>query len=209
MLAELRLMGVSRMNHADDAWRLLDDTRGIGAHMSPETLSDTLEATGVAISTQERFFDRIDEEERHMAVDLSVVFSKSEGMSMLRKGYNRFRFQGTQFNLAAICGLKTGRPCRLCMVCGNVKENSISGMLDEFGIKENTVLVMDRGYCGRKSLDDIVSKGYDFAVALRRNSKSYDDIATNEGHFTWAGRAIDYGTGNSGDIMHIVLRMRK
>jgi len=94
----------------------------------------------------ERFYSMIeDTDHRCMAADLSVVFSKSNGVRMLRKGYNRFRLKDTQFNLNVICELDTGKPVRLCMVCGNVKENSILGMLDEFGMKENMVLIMDRG----------------------------------------------------------------
>ena len=199
-MAELRLMENPRLNHASDSWRLVDDTRGLNPRMSEETLSDVLERLGGDHKGMERFFDMIDDDsEHHMAVDLSVVFSKSKGMKMLRKGYNRFRIQGTQFNLNAICDTRTGMPCRLCMVCGNVKENSIIGMLDEFGIEERMVLVMDRGYGSKKILDALTARGHDFVVALKRNSTAYDTVDTDEGHFIFENRAIDYGTGRFWD----------
>lgn len=195
-MAELRLMRNPRLNHASDSWRLIDDTRGLNPRMSDEVLSEVLKTTGGDHQGQERFFTIIDDDTaRHMAVDLSVIFSKSEGMMMLRKGYNRFKVQSTQFNLSVICDMVTGKPRRLCMVCGNVKENSIIGMLDEFGIKESTVFVMDRGYGSKKVVDQLTSAGHDFVVALKRNSDSYKTINTDQGHFTFENRAINYGMG--------------
>lgn len=199
-MAELRLMRNPRLNHASDSWRLVDDTRGLNPRMSDEILSGVLERLGGDHQNMERFFRMIDDDtKRHMAVDLSVVFSKSEGMRMLRKGYNRLRLQGTQYNLNTICEIDTGRPCRLCMVCGNVKENSIVGMLDEFGIDEKMVLVMDRGYGGKKILNELTAAGHDFVVALKRNSTAYSEIGTDEGHFIFENRAINYGTGKFWD----------
>lgn len=194
-MAELRLLGNPRLNHAADSWRLLDDTRGLRPRMSDEVLSDVLLAAGTAHQAQERFFSMLDEGEKHMAVDLSVIFSKSKGMRMLRKGYNRFALESTQFNLSAICNMVTGRPCRLCMVCGNVKENSVLGMLDEMCIEEHTVLVMDRGYANKNILKTLKDAGHDFVVAMKRNSKAYEGISTDEGHFIFEGRALNYGRG--------------
>jgi hypothetical protein len=193
-LAELRLLCCPRLNHAGDAWRLIDDTRGLSPRMSPEILSDALCAAGGAFGSREEFFSAIDGGERHLAVDMSAVFSKSEGAFMLRKGYNRFRLQGTQFSLAAICGI-SGTPVRLSMVCGSVKENSITGMLKEFGIAGNSILILDRGYCGKKNLSEITEAGHGFVVAAKRNSTAYGAVADEGGRFTWEGRAIDCWTG--------------
>lgn len=199
-LAELRLLGNPRLNHASDSWRIVDDLRGLNPRMSDEILSDVLAKAGGNHQAMERFYSMIeDKDHRHMAVDLSVVFSKSNGIRMLRKGYNRYKLQDTQFNLNAICDLDSGKPVRLCMVCGNVKENSIIGMLDEFGMEESMVLVLDRGYGSKTNLDKLKEKGHDFVVALRRNSKSYDSIGTGDGHFIFEGRPIDYGTGKFWD----------
>jgi len=195
-LADLRLLGNPRLNHASDSWRMVDDILGLNPRMSDDVLSDVLHQAGGAHKAQERFFSMLEEgDHRHMAVDLSVIFSKSDGMKMLRKGYNRFKLQSTQFNLNAICDLETGKPLRLCMVCGNVKENSILGLLDEFGISEKTVLVMDRGYGSKNTLDTLHEKGHDFVVALKRNSTAYNTIETGEGHFIFEDRPIDYGVG--------------
>lgn len=194
-MAELRLLGAPRMNHASDTWRLVDDIRGLDPRLSPEVLSDVLGKVGGNSGAQERFFEAIDDGEDHVAVDLSVVFSKSEGMRMLRKGYNRFKLRTTQFNLAAICGLKSGRPTRLCMVCGNVKENSVVKMVERFGIPSPAVLVMDRGYGGKNILGSLHKGGYDFIVALRRDSDAYKTVPVGSGHFLWEGRAINYGKG--------------
>ena len=194
-LAYLRLLDCPRLNHAGDAWRLIDDTRGLAPRMSPEILSDALNAAGGAFGSREEFFSAIDGGEKWLAIDMSAVFSKSRGAFMLKKGYNRFRFQGTQFNLAAVCGAVSGTPTRLSMVCGNVKENSIAGMLKEFEIAENSILILDRGYCGKKILSDIIEVGHRFVVAAKRNNAAYETTVESGKRFTWGGRAIDCWTG--------------
>ena len=200
-LAQLRLLGNSRLNHASDTWRLLDDIRGLNPRMSEEVLSDVLKSAGAAHKAQESFYKMIQNpNEHHQAVDLSVIFSKSDGMRMLRREYNRLKLRSTQFNLNVICDVKTGKPRRLCMVCGNVKENSIKSMLDEFGITESMVLIMDRGYSGKTVLNQIKDAGHDFVVALKRNSKAYDTVKTGDGHFIYENRAINYGSGKFWDF---------
>jgi hypothetical protein len=194
-LAELRLLDCPRLNHAADTWRLIDDTRGLSPRMSPEILSDVLMTAGNAVGPREDFFSSIENGERCLAIDMSAVFSRSEGAFMLRKGYNRYRFQGTQFNLVAVCGASSGIPTRLGMVCGNVKENSITGMLKEFGITEKSILILDRGYCGKTILNEIIKAGHDFVVAGKRNNAAYSTSVENAKRFTWEGRAIDCWTG--------------
>lgn len=194
-MAELRVLEEPRMNQASDAWRLVEDERGLNPSLSPGRLADALESAGADPVSMESFFEEIDDGDRHAATDLSVIFSRSGGMSMLRKGYNRFRLQCAQFNLAAICGVDSGRPCRLCMVCGNVKEGSVVGMLERMGVDKGTVLIMDRGYCSRTLLESVKAAGYDFIVAAKRNSAAYGEVAADGGHFVWEGHALDHGTG--------------
>jgi len=194
-LAQLRLLDCPRLNHAGDVWRLIDDTRGLSPRMSPEILSDVLNAAGRSVGQREEFFSAMDDDERCLIIDMSAVFSRSEGAFMLRKGYNRYRFQGTQFNLVAVCGASSGIPKRLGMVCGNVKENSFKGMLREFGIAGNSILVIDRGYCGKAILNEIIKAGHDFVVAAKRNNAAYETVNENRKRFTWGGRAIDCWTG--------------
>lgn len=199
-LAELRLLGNPRLNHASDSWRIIDDSRGLNPRMSDEILSSVLAEVGGNHKAMERFYSMIeDKDHRHMAVDLSVIFSKSDGVRMLRKGYNRFKLKDTQFNLNVICDLETGKPTRLCMVCGNVKENSILGLLEEFGVEKGMVLVLDRGYGTRSNLDSLKEKGHDFVVALKRNSAAYNTIDTEDGHFIFEGRPVNYGAGKYWD----------
>lgn len=195
-MAQLRVMGQARLDHLSDAWRLLDDIRGTDPRMSPKILSSALECAGGSLVAMEDFFASLDDCDGHFAVDMSVIFSRSKGATILRKGYNRFRMQSTQFNIAVIHDMTSKRPVRMSTVAGNVKENSILGMIEEFDIAKGTVLVMDRGYCGKNVLSELTANGYHFIVAARRNSKAYRDVTdVRDGHFTWNGRAIDYGVG--------------
>lgn len=139
------------------------------------------------------FFDRLATGDCQMAIDMSVIFSKSKGAMMCKRGYNRYRLSCPQFNLLMGCRLDDGRPQYMRVLPGNVKEGSAISMLDEFDVPDGTFLVMDRGYSDKKFLDEIKKKGLQYIVAVKRNSKTYDITDTNESMFRWRDSAVAFG----------------
>lgn len=192
-LAVTRILGRGELSKAGRCWNRLEDVLGLRPNTSPKSLSDTLERVGLARGSQDLFFSRMEKEDSEMAVDMSVIFSKARGATMLKTGYNRFKLSCPQFNLLMCCGLASGRPRYMRVVPGNMKEGCAVTMVDEFDIEEGTLLVMDRGYHDKKLLSSIREEGLDYLVAVKRNSKLYSMTDTEEGIFRWRESAVRYG----------------
>ena len=192
-LAFARCLGRGELNKAGRCWKRMEDVFGLCPNTSPKSLSKTLEHVGLGRGSQNMFFDRIRVDEGEMAIDMSVIFSKSRGSFMLKTGYNRFKLSCPQFNLLMGCGLSSGRPQYMKVLPGNVKEGSAVSMLDEFEIPEGTILVMDRGYSDKTFLSQIKDSDLEFIVAVKRNSNMYKETDTSEGMFRWRKSAVAYG----------------
>ncbi len=188
-----RCLGRGELSKAGRTWNRLENVFGIRPNTSPASLSKTLERVGTSRTSQDMFFQRLRNNDCQMAIDMSVIFSKSKGAMMNKRGYNRFRLSCPQFNLLMGCGLATGRPQYMRVIPGNAKEGSAVSMLDEFEIPEGTFLVMDRGYSDRKFLNEVKEKGLEYIVAVERNSKTYDTTDTEEGMFRWRKDAVAFG----------------
>ena len=198
-LAVTRILGRGELCKAGRCWNRLEDVLGLRPNTSPKSLSDTLERVGLARGSQDLFFSRLEKEDSEMAVDMSVIFSKVRGATMLKTGYNRFRLSCPQFNLVMCCGLASGRPRYMRVVPGNMKEGCAVTMLDEFDIEEGTLLVMDRGYHDKKLLAAIRGEELDYLVAVKRNSKVYEKTDAEEGIFRWRDSAVRYGHSRVSD----------
>lgn len=188
-----RCLGRGELSKAGRTWNRLENVFGIRPNTSPKSLSNTLANVGRSRGAQDMFFDRLATGDCQMAIDMSVIFSKSKGAMMCKRGYNRYRLSCPQFNLLMGCRLDDGRPQYMRVLPGNVKEGSAISMLDEFDVPDGTFLVMDRGYSDKKFLDEIKKKGLQYIVAVKRNSKTYDITDTNESMFRWRDSAVAFG----------------
>ena len=188
-----RCLGRGELSKAGRTWNRMENVFGLRPNTSPASLSKTLERVGMSKASQDMFFQRLYDGDDQMAIDMSVIFSKSKGAKMNKRGYNRFRLSVPQFNLLMGCGLASGRPQYMRVVPGNAKEGSAVSMLDEFDIPDGTFLVMDRGYSDGKFLGEVRGRGLEYIVAVKRNSKAYDITDTGEGMFRWRESAVAYG----------------
>lgn len=188
-----RCLGKGELSKVGRTWNRLENVFGLRPNTSPKSLSNVLETIGKSRGSQDLFFNRLVTGDCQMAIDMSVIFSKSKGAMMNKKGYNRYRMSCPQFNLLMGCRLNDGRPQYMRVLPGNAKEGSAISMLDEFNVPDGTFLVMDRGYCDKKFLKEIKSKNLEYIVAAKRNSSVYGTTKANEGMFRWRNSAVSYG----------------
>jgi hypothetical protein len=198
-LAFSRCLDRGELKNAGKCWKRLDDVLGLRPNTSPKSLSETLSRIGRSRGSQDMFFETVHNDDKEMAVDMSVIFSKARGATLSKKGYNRFRTAVPHVNLVLTCGLTEGRPQYMNVVPGNVKEGAAVNMLDEFGLEEGTVLVMDRAYCNSGFLSEVKKRKFEYIVAARRNSKAYNEVIVGGEMFKWRNSAIRYGKSVFGD----------
>lgn len=192
-LAFLRCLGKGTVAKASRQWGVLDDVLGLRPRLGPVFLSEALRTAGGAREAQLSLFSALSKEERYLAVDMSVCFSRSRGAFILKKGYNRFRLTATQFNILLACGLESGRPMFMKTLAGNVRENSVFGLLKEFGIDGKAVLVMDWGYFSAAVMDGLKERSIDFVIAAKRNSSAYRRVDVGDAMFRWRDRVVRCG----------------
>jgi len=199
-LAFARCLGRGELKKAGRCWKSLDDVMELRPNTDPSSLSETLDRVGRSRAPQDMFFERIRSSDKEVAVDLSIVFSRSRGAFLVKKGYNPASSINTQFNILMACGMGSGRPQYMKALAGNLREGSVEDMLDEFSIPEGTILVMDTGYCSEKIMKAVTERNLGFVVATRRESKSYDKIKVGNDRFTWKGNTVFYGSGKFGNV---------
>ncbi|MDR0523781.1 MAG: transposase [Candidatus Methanoplasma sp.] len=194
LLAFARVLGRGELCRAGRCWKGLEDVLGASPSTSPKALGEALERIGGARGAQDAFFAAVRGREGSMAVDLSACFSRSEGATILKRGYNRYGLARRQFNILLACGVPSGRPQYAKVLAGNVGERSIEDMLDEFDVPRGTTLVMDRGYCKEGVFGALRARGLDWIVPARRDSRAYGAASAGDGLFAWKGCAVRFGS---------------
>lgn len=196
MLAMSRLHGQGRLVRAGRWFSTTDNVFCLSCHTDPEALSESLRIAGMSSSAQMRFFESLTEPGITMAADMTVIFSRSRGTFLVKKGYNRFHLSCGQFNVVIICSLDGGLPIGIRTVAGNVKEGSLVGMLKEFDIGDDVVLVMDRGYDVEEIRDVVDDSGRFFVIPVDRSSTLYGTVHAEEGAFVFEGDTVRFGIGD-------------
>jgi hypothetical protein len=193
-LAWTRVWKTGTLKVAGEEWDAMEDVLDLRPSAGPGALSDALREAGADPASQIRFFSSLAESAgRHMAVDLSVVFSRSKGAMLVKKGFNRFRLNYTQFKVVLVCDQRSGLPISMRPVPGNMKD-SMSDTLREMDLG-GCVLVLDRGFFASGVIEDIAGAGADFVIAAKRDSKAYASVPLGNVSFHWSGRSIRYGCG--------------
>ena len=146
--------------------------------------------------SQKNFFESLTEQGMRVAVDMTVVFSRSRGAFLIKRGYNRFKLTCGQFNVVLVCSLESMLPIAMKTVAGNVREGSLKGMMEEFELGEDTIAVLDRGYNIDEIRELMDDSGKFFVIPVDRDSTLYRTIPVGEGAFVYKGSTIRFGHGD-------------
>ena len=196
MLAMSRLFGKGRLVRAGRWFSTMENSFGLNCHTDPDALSETLRMAGMSSLAQKTFFESLYEDGMQVAVDMTVVFSRSRGAFLIKRGYNRFKLTCGQYNVVLVCSLENMLPISMKTVAGNVTEGSLKGMIKEFDLPEDVVAVMDRGYNIEEIRDIIDDSGRFFVIPVDRNSVLYESISVGEGAFVYKSSTIRFGHGD-------------
>ncbi len=196
MLAMARLFGQGRLVRAGRWYSTMENVLCLNYDRDPEALSEVLRRTGMSSLAQANFFESLAEPGMRMAADMTVVFSRSKGAFLIKRGYNRFKLTSGQFNIVLICSIGDCLPIAMKTVAGNVKEGSLEGMLKEFDIGDDVIVVMDRGYDIDELREVFDDSGRYFVIPVTRDSVLYGTVHAEEGAFVYKGQSIRFGKGD-------------
>jgi transposase len=164
------------------------------ATLSPNTITSLLRGVGVQWEAQRRVFRTLSGRGGYFALDLTQLFSESESIPWLEKGYNREEGWPDQFQLLLIHRLGRGpHPVFLKMLPGSVRDiSTLRNALLESGLRD-VFLVGDKGLFSKANVEALERFRIMYLLALKRNlafirygpESSYRDYFTRRGRVVW------------------------
>jgi len=192
-LALVRVTGYVPLKRVESVWDRLYNITEISPSLNPKNLSSILKEIGSNRIKQDRIFQRLSKTEEQLIYDLSVVFSRSEGINFAEKGVNKDKIHIPQVNLALLCSANDGMPTMIRAIPGSVRDiTSLYNSIKEIGLADKT-LILDRGFFSDKLMDFLIEKHLSFIIPARRNSTLYDYLVKLKKHFFYSERLIKCG----------------
>ncbi|EQD75300.1 transposase (IS4), partial [mine drainage metagenome] len=171
-------------------WEKMYASQQVDAHLSPNTVSETLRIIGGDLDAQGRFFQFLARGSKHLIFDLSSLFSRSANINIAEKGYNPDHAYVKQINFALVFA-REGKPVILEPMPGSVRDmKSFDFLMDQYDLK-NATIIADRGLSSYELTERMKKRKIGFIVALRRNMNVIDYGIPMDGNFIYHGRGIN------------------
>lgn len=139
------------------------------AHMGDDALAKLIPRIGHQWATQRDVFRDLAKDEKHMAIDLSHVFSHSEGIPWLEYGHNGDDVMRPQLQVMLCWGTTNHRPGFLQLLSGATHSSqTLAHAIQEIPLK-NVIAVVDKGFWKPDNVTGFEDAGVHFAMALRRD----------------------------------------
>nr|AAU82312.1 conserved hypothetical protein [uncultured archaeon GZfos14B8] len=192
-LATTRILGYTPLERVASVWGRLHDPNNLTPNLSSKKLSEVLKAVGSDRGGQDIIFRELSRNGRQFVYDLSVVFTRSEGINIAEMGYNKDHVYVPQINRALLYSVDNGLPTMIKALPGSIKDiTSLYNSLREIGI-EGKILILDRGFFSKDVVAFLLEQKTSFLLPARRNSKLYDIRIHLTGHFFYRERLIRFG----------------
>jgi Transposase len=170
-LATTRILGYIPLKRVGSVWERLHDPNKLTPNLSSKKLSEVLKAVGSDRGGQDIIFRELSRNGRQFVYDLSVVFTRSEGINIAEMGYNKDHVYVPQINLALLYSVDKGLPTMIRALPGSIKDiTSLYNSLRESGI-EGKILILDRGFFSKDGVAFLLEQETSFILPARRNSK--------------------------------------
>ena len=139
------------------------------AHLSKNSVTALLERLGTEWGCQRGFFEDLSKADSNMAIDLTQVFSDSENISWLEKGYNADGSNHEQLQLLMLWGVDTHLPGFLKLLPGTASsaQNLIIAVIESR--LKNVIVIGDKGFYSAPNVDELEGHEMHYALALKRD----------------------------------------
>lgn len=139
------------------------------AHLSKNSVTVLLRALGREWGSQRTFFETISKATSNMAIDLTQIYSDSENISWLEKGYNSDGSNHEQLQLLMIWGVDTHLPGFLKLLPGTASSaRNLMNAIVESHLK-NVIILADKGFFSAANVQALEEYGTHYALALKRD----------------------------------------
>lgn len=161
--------------------------------MSSKALTNLIDYLGRNNKISDTFMKKLVTPERYLIIDLSYIFSYSQNIVLLERGYNKEHFYLPQINLLLGFSREKKVPSFLRVLPGSIRDvSTVVNTIKLFNIK-NAVLITDRGFYSSPNVRLLTSRGIDYIIPLKRNSKLIPEVSEEfDGVFLYKSRPIKY-----------------
>ncbi len=169
-----------------------------GANVSPRSISSVLDSAGLR---RQRVVDFMKNfvTGRQAVIDLSHVFSLSEGVVAATLGHNNENSYVPQLNLVLLLALGKKHPSFFRTVPGSIGDiSTVPATLEEAGIKK-AILIGDKAFYSKRNVNFLERRKLQYILPLKRDSSLIDysapssaDRRAYSGQFMFEGRVIWY-----------------
>lgn len=197
-LSMIRILGYVPLKRVGSVWERLYDPHKLKPNLNPKHLSEVLREAGSERSGQDLIFSELSRNGRQFVYDLSVIFTRSEGITLAELGYNKEGVYIPQINLALLYSVDQELPTMIRALPGSIRDiTSLYNSLREVGIA-GKIIVLDRGFFSEDVVAFLLGEGVSFLLPARRNSKLYDIRIHRTEHFFYRDRLIRFGKRRGG-----------
>ena len=139
------------------------------AALSKNSLSELLTRLGRQWSVQRDFFAQMASGEKHMAIDLSHIFSDSQNIPWIEYGHNGDDVWRPQVGIMLMWGTTTQRPGFLKLLPGATHSaQTIVNAIWESGLQD-LIAVVDKGFWSPDNMKCFEDANVQYAMALKRD----------------------------------------
>lgn len=140
------------------------------AHLSKNSLTDLIEKLGLNWQAQRRFFEKLAESESHLAIDLTQIFSKSENIAWLEKGYNHKEIWHDQLQILLLWGVDTHTPGFLKLLPGTASSaQNLVRTIQELELSE-VVVFGDKAFYSAPNVNGLEANRIHYALPVPRDT---------------------------------------
>ncbi|EQD48713.1 transposase IS4, partial [mine drainage metagenome] len=139
------------------------------AHMGDDALSRLVPRIGAQWAAQRDVFRTLAQDEKHMAIDLSHVFSEAQEIPWLEYGHNGDDAWRPQLQMVLCWGATTHRPGYLQLLSGATHSaQTLAHLIREIPLQE-VIAVLDKGFWSPENVEAFEDASVHYAMALRRD----------------------------------------
>lgn len=161
------------------------------ASMSPKSLSGLLQDAG-DFTARNNIMTKMVKKGKYIIIDLTALFSYSQNITLLEKGYNKDHLKLPQINMLLLFSSDQKLPTYVRLLPGSVRDvTTIKNTVKLAGVK-NYFFIADRGFYSDQNVKILGKEEISYVVPLKRNNtiipKEIDEKF--EGIFVYNDRPI-------------------
>lgn len=178
-----------------------------GAELSQKSIGNFLRNLGTQRELVINYTNKFIVRGQTAIIDMTNIFSRSEGIVSAMLGHNKDKIYVPQVNLILIYSLDKMSPVHFRMVPGSIRDvSTITKTVDEAQVK-NIILIGDKGFDSKNNIEKLKECEIKYIISLRRDSSLIDYSKVGEKHknaFTFDERIIWFHSTQNGEKEKII-----